>query len=80
MKQAEALVWTDVLPYFWTRGQWVEPLLQVHDCLKMECEEGLEQELHALMAGAMTHVPHTFSVPLEVEGEYGPTFADMKGF
>lgn len=80
MKQAEQIVWEDVLPHFWKQGKWVEPILQVHDCLKMECEAGLEQELHLFMVDAMTQVPHSFSVPLEVEGEYGLTFADMKGF
>jgi len=80
MKQAEAIVWNDVLPYFWKRGQWVEPLLQVHDCLKLECQEGLESELHILMTEAMTNVPVGFSVPLAIEGEWGPTMADMRKF
>lgn len=75
MKQAEATVWTEVLPYFWKQGKWVEPLLQVHDCLKMECEVGVERELHALMQAAMTEVPHGFSVPLAVEGEFGGNMA-----
>lgn len=74
MKQAEATVWNTVLPYFWKRGHWVEPILQIHDCLKMECEQGLEQELNLAMVSAMTNVPRGFSVPLAVEGEWGQDF------
>lgn len=78
MKQAEKIVYEDILVPYWRQGRWVEPLLQVHDCLKIECEEGLEQKLHVLMSEAMTNVPHGFSVPLAVEGEFGPNMADMR--
>lgn len=80
MKQAEKIVYEDILVPYWKDGRWVEPLLQVHDCLKIECEEGMEQELHILMTEAMTNVPKGFSVPLAVEGEWGPNMADMRGF
>ena len=80
MKQAEATIWQEVLPYFWKRGQWVEPLLQVHDSLLFECEAKLACELHLLVKSAMTEVPKSFSVPLAVEGEYGKNRADMVPF
>ena len=80
MKQAEVRVWNEVLPYFWDRGVWVEPLIQIHDALKFEIDTGYEHELNVLVSDVMTHVPKGFSVPLAVEGEYGPTFANMKGF
>lgn len=80
MKQAEARIWTEVLPDFWRRGTYVEPLLQVHDCLKMECDEGVQFLLNTAMRDAMTQVPHGFSVPLDVEGEWGWNFADVKPF
>jgi DNA polymerase-1 len=80
MKQAEKIVYEDILVPYWKDGRWVEPLLQVHDCLKLECDEGMEQELHILMSEAMTNVPKGFSVPLAVEGEWGPNMADMRGF
>ena len=80
MKQAEATIWQEVLPYFWKRGQWVEPLLQVHDSLLFECEAHLAQELHLLIKCAMTEVPKSFSVPLAIEGEYGKNRADMAPF
>jgi uracil-DNA glycosylase family 4 len=80
MKQAEKIVYEDILVPYWKDGKWVEPLLQVHDCLKLECQEGLQGELNVLMTEAMTQVPKGFSVPLAVEGEYGLTMADMVPF
>jgi len=78
MKHAEAKLWQEVLPYFWRQGRWVEPLLQVHDSLKIECEEGIERDLHIAITEAMTNVPVGFSVPLEIEAEVGPNFNDVK--
>ena len=80
MKQTEAIVYEDILVPLWRQGRWVEPILQVHDCLKVECEEGLEQDLHLMMQEAMTNVPKGFSVPLAVEGEWGSNMADMEKF
>ena len=80
MKQAERIVYEDILVPWWKRGRWVEPLVQIHDCLKMEVAEGLERELHLQMVQAMTQVPHGFSVPLAVEGEFGPNMSEMQRF
>jgi uracil-DNA glycosylase family 4 len=80
MKQAEAIVWSDVLPYFWKQGKWVEPLIQVHDCLKLECQEDMVRDLNAVMIEAMTNVPKSFSVPLAVESEWGYNMADVHKF
>lgn len=71
MKQAEAIVYEHILVPYWKQGRWVEPLLQVHDCLKLECEESLVHDLHIQMEQAMTHVPHSFSVPLAVDAAWG---------
>lgn len=81
MKQAEVSVYEDICVPLWKQGVYVEPILQVHDCLKMECQEGLEQDLHLMMGEVMTHVPKGFSVPLAVEGEYGWNMApvELKG-
>lgn len=80
MKQAEAQVWNDILVPWWKAGRWVEPLVQIHDCLKMETEIRLASTLHKEMTIAMTRVPKTLSVPLAVEGEFGPNMADMEAF
>ncbi len=80
MKQAEAIIYQDILVPYWRDNRWVEPILQVHDCIKMECEEGMEQELNTKVVQAMTQVEHGFSVPLAVEGEWGLNMADMVTF
>jgi len=80
MKQAEASVWQDIICPLQRDGHWIEPLLQVHDSLKLEMEEGLAQSVHTQMVQAMTRVPKSFCVPLAVEGEFGPNMADMERF
>lgn len=80
MKQAEAYVWDTVLPDFWRRGIYCEPLLQVHDALKLEVQRGHEQALHTAMTHAMTVVPQGLSVPLAVKGSYGENFAETQPF
>lgn len=86
MKQAEKIVWDTVLPYFWKKGQWVEPLIQIHDCLKFECQDttrkhgNVVKELNGMMVAAMTSVPKSFSVPLAVESECGYNMYDMEKF
>jgi DNA polymerase-1 len=80
LKQSEAIVYRDILIPWWKIGRWVEPLLQVHDCLKMEVIEGLQDELNVLMRAAMTNVPSGFSVPLDVAGEWGSNMQDMVPF
>ena len=80
LKQSEAIVYNDILVPWWKMGRWVEPILQVHDCLKLETEDGLQNELNVLMRRAMTEVPNGFSVPLDVAGEWGYNTADMVSF
>jgi DNA polymerase-1 len=80
MKQAEATIFEDILVPLWRQGRWVEPVLQVHDCVDLEAEEDLAPDLHLMMTEAMTHVPHGLSVPLAVEGEWGRNMAEMEKF
>jgi uracil-DNA glycosylase family 4 len=80
IKQAEAAVYEDILIPWWGQGRWVEPLLQVHDCLKLEVEEGLQHDLNVLMRNVMIHTPQTFSVPMDVDGSWGPNMYDMEDF
>lgn len=78
MKQAEANVWNDVLPTFWKRGVYCEPLYQQHDALKMEVDEKHVNELNVAMRQAMINVPKSFSVPLDVDGEWGWNMAPVE--
>lgn len=88
MKQAEAYLWQHILmPYYkqgfykgGSRKQWVEPLVQVHDALRLEFPLGMEQELHEKMVYAMTKVPTQLRVPLGVEGKWGLNLRDMRKY
>lgn len=72
MKMAESRMW-DMLLSYWQDKVWVEPLIQIHDSLLVECQDNrqLAQDLHRRMVGIMTIVPPGFTVPIGVSGEWG---------
>jgi DNA polymerase-1 len=89
MKEAETFIWNELLMKKYYRdgyykggnkGRWVEPLCQVHDALKFEVADGLQQQLNTEMCNAMTKVPTQLRVPLGVEGKFGVNFRDMEKF
>ena len=77
-KQAEVRIWNEVLPHFWKQKKWIEPLIQIHDALTFEMEQGLEQEAHKLISEAMINIPKPLCVAMEVEGDAGLNWADME--
>jgi len=77
MKQAEASAWKDIICPLQRTGVYIEPVLQVHDSIKLEMADGLQAQVHTMMTQVMTQVPKSFCVPLAVEGEYGVNMADM---
>lgn len=80
LKQAEIRVWHEVILPLQAAGRWIEPLLQVHDSLKLEMDDGLQFAVNDLIQDCMTCVPQSFSVPLAVTGEWGPNMRDMEPF
>lgn len=82
MKMAEKSVYEDILVPYWRQGRWVEPLIQVHDALTLECEADydLAYDLNAKMTAVMTRAPKGFSVPIETSGDYGYNWSDMEAF
>ena len=78
MKRAEARLYRDVFTPLWKRGEWAEPILQVHDAIKSECAEHLVRDLHRDMAAVMTDAPDWFTLPLAVDGEWGHNLAEME--
>lgn len=81
MKQAEACIWNDLLVRLWGQGNWIEPLMQVHDSILLECEnEVLARQVHPLMQAMMTYPVDGFSVPIETSGDWGLNLADMQTF
>ena len=87
LKTSEALMWEQVFHHFYRmgyykegpKGLYVEPLCQVHDAIKAEVAEHLVKDVNERMVSCMTkQVNHLISVPLGVEGKFGPNFRDMK--
>ena len=81
MKTAEAFIWTDVIRPLWNEGVWIEPLVQIHDDIKLEFQEDVAPLVNDLMTTAMTQVPaHLLSVPLKTDGKYGHNWGELKKF
>jgi DNA polymerase I-like protein with 3'-5' exonuclease and polymerase domains len=82
VKTAEQSIYQDILVPYWKQGRWVEPLIQVHDAITMECEldETLAQDLNTKMVRVMTTAPDWFTVPVETSGDWGLNWAEMEAF
>lgn len=77
MKTAEYHVWNDVILPLQREGHWIEPLVQIHDDLKLEFEEGLKDMMDPLMSWAMTETFEGLSVPLKTDGKFGPNWGEL---
>lgn len=79
MHEAEAYVYSDILLPRWKAGDRIEPLVQIHDDLVLECEHAILADVDRAMVHAMTQVPaHWLSVPIETSGDWGYNWGDMK--
>ncbi len=77
MKVAEAAVW-EMIVKRQDAGQWVEPILQIHDDLILEFDEGLVQKINTDMVRCMTKVPaHMLRIPIETSGDAGTCWGKM---
>lgn len=62
MKRAEGYLYTDVLVPRWKRGEWVEPLIQIHDDLLLEAEGSFRKYPHPVKPGKFIAVPDDLSL------------------
>lgn len=77
MKLAEAAIW-EIIKRRQRQGQWIEPILQIHDDMILEFDQRLVHEINADVVACMTQVPaHLISVPIETSGDYGVCWGDM---
>lgn len=77
MKVAEAAVW-EMIVRRQDAGQWIEPILQIHDDLIPEMDDRIVFDVNRDMIDAMTKVPaHMLSVPIETSGDYGRCWGEM---
>jgi len=78
MKTAGAYIWKNIIQRRQKMGQWIEPIVQIHDDMVLELQsEQLAREVHPEMVYAMTKVFQELSVPIETSGDLGPNWADM---
>ncbi len=77
IKLAMAGVWNDVLPLYWNEGSWIEPLLQVHDEIVFEFDEGLEKTLDPMIKAQMEGA-HKLRVPVTASGAWGINWKQLK--
>lgn len=66
MKRAEAYLYTDILIPRWKRGEWVEPLIQIHDDLVMEATGTFTRSPHPTKPGKYIAIPEDLSLHREV--------------
>jgi len=76
-KQVLASAWKDIFCPLRRAGQWIEPLLWIHDDLLSEMEPDLVMDVAPRLKACMTQAPAGFSVPLETKPEAGYNWADM---
>lgn len=78
MKTAEAHVYNEILLPAWGRGEYIEPLVQIHDDLLLEIDRKALKRIDEEMVYAMTQVPaYWLSVPIETSGDYGVNWGEM---
>jgi DNA polymerase-1 len=77
MKVAEAYVWKEIVLKRQDAGQWIEPLIQIHDDLLLEFDARLIPEVNAEMQYAMTQTFKGLSVPIRTDGSTGLTWGQM---
>ena len=59
---------------------YIRPLLQIHDELLFEVDDGHEEEAIAIIKTAMERRPFAaFDVPIVAEGEHGARFGKLEG-
>ena len=78
MKKAEYHVWHDVILPLQAEGHWIEPLVQIHDDLKLEFDPAILPEVHAGMKWAMEDTFEGLSLPVKTAGTVGPNWKDQK--
>lgn len=77
MKLAEAHVWNEIVLPRQRDGQWIEPLIQIHDDLILEFDERIARDLNREMVYAMTQTFKGLSVPIETSGDAGENWGHM---
>lgn len=77
IKLAQIKIWNDILPYLWRDGIYCECLLQIHDELLFEFEQGLEKLLDPVINSVMATAVD-LKVPVGSSGNWGENWGVLK--
>lgn len=77
IKAAQIVIWNEILPYLWRDGIYCECLLQIHDELLFEFEQGLERLLDPVINSVMATAVE-LSVPVASSGNWGSNWGILK--
>ena len=78
MKRAMKRIWDEIILPLKAKGVWIEAILQVHDELLIEVEEGWAEVVRMMMKDCLERDTPWFRVPIVAEVGVGPTWADAK--
>lgn len=76
-KEGMRTIWEAVLPAVHAEGWYAEPILQVHDELIFEVDDGIIDVFDTLVRHTMQEAVR-LSIPLGAKGTYGPTWGALK--
>jgi uracil-DNA glycosylase family 4 len=77
IKAAQAVIWRDILPYLWRDGIYCECVLQIHDELLFEFEQGLERLMDPVINSVMATAVE-LKVPVASSGNWGKNWGALK--
>lgn len=78
LKLGMANIWTDVLPYYWRAGTYVEPLLQIHDELLFEFDKPVEKALGEEVLNTMCAAGSDWIVPVKAKFHAAQDWGGLK--
>jgi len=70
-------IWQNVLPAIWAEGWYCQPLLQIHDELVLEFDEGIRDELDVLIRTELENALR-LSVPIGSKSHFARTWGGLK--
>jgi len=74
VKVAEKHIWESVIRPLQDDGYWIEPIVQIHDDIKLEFDPRILPEVHAGMVWAMTQTFDGLSLPIKTKGTLGTSW------
>jgi DNA polymerase-1 len=78
IKLAMAEIWNETLPKYWLEKVYVEPILQVHDSLLFEIQDGAQEIIGPDVNAVMCSVGKGLRVPIKSKFGFAKTWGDLE--